>query len=444
MSMARIRDHAGVRGWMVVVLVYVTAVFHRSSLGVAGLDAADRFGISASQLGVFVLLQLGVYAAMQVPTGVLVDRFGPRRLLLAAAATMTVAQLSFAVAPSYSTALAARALLGCGDALTFISVLRFSSHHFSARRFPVVVAATGTLGAVGNVVATLPLTLALDSLGWTPSFALAASASLVVGVLVWRLLPESAGIGVGARSPRRSSADIGATVRRIGSDVAEAWQTSGTRAGLWVHFSAMCFCTVFAVLWGVPYLVAQGFSRSGASAVLMVGVAAGVMFSPIVGAVFGRHRAARMPFALGVAFGTVLLWSSLLFGFGGTPPHWLLVVAVSVTSIGGPASGIGFSLARDYNAPSLVGTASGVVNVGGFSAAILAAVGVGRVLDLAGAKDAAAFRWAFGLAVGIQFVGALQALRWYRRLRVRVLVAQERGEAVPVPAIRHRWDLATG
>ncbi len=103
-----------IRGWIVAVVVYITAVFHRSALGVAGLQASRRFDISPAQLSFFVLLQLGVYAAMQIPTGVLVDRYGPRRLLLAAAATMAVAELVFAVAPNYPTALLARGLLGCG------------------------------------------------------------------------------------------------------------------------------------------------------------------------------------------------------------------------------------------------------------------------------------------------------------------------------------------
>ena len=217
----------------------------------------------------------------------------------------------------------------------------------------------------------------------------------------------------------------------------------GTRAGFWVHFSAMSFTTMFAVLWGVPYLVAQGFSRGAASAALMVGVAAGIVFSPLVGVVFGRHRAARVPFALAVAFGTAAMWSALLLGFDGRPPHALLIAAVALTAVGGPASGIGFSLARDYNPPSLVGTASGLVNVGGFIASIVAAVGIGRVLDLVGTSDAAAFRMAFVVAVAVQGVGAVQATRWYLRLRSSVLDAQARGEDVPVPAVRHRWDLAT-
>jgi hypothetical protein len=264
----------------------------------------------------------------------------------------------------------------------------------------------------------------------------------VVALAVWRLMPETA-IATPAPTLRRPIRELRAPARRVVNNVAEAWATSGTRAGFWVHFSTMSFTTMFGVLWGVPYLVSQGFSRGAASGILMLSVATGVVFSPVVGAVFGRHRAARMPFALGVAFSTIAAWSVLVFGFGGHPPRPLLIAVVALTSIGGPASGIGFSLARDYNDASLVGTASGVVNVGGFTASIVAAVGVGRVLDLVGGNDASAFRAAFAVAIAVQAFGALQAVRWYRRLRVRVLAAQARGEEVPVPAIRHRWDLAT-
>ncbi len=70
--------------WLTAAFVYVLAVFHRTSLGVAGLDAAERFGVGSAALSAFTVLQVGVYAAMQVPTGLLVDRFGPRRVLLGA------------------------------------------------------------------------------------------------------------------------------------------------------------------------------------------------------------------------------------------------------------------------------------------------------------------------------------------------------------------------
>src|SRR4029453_772208 len=69
--------------WLVALSVYVLAVFHRSSLGVAGLLATERFDISATQLAMFTVLQLLVYAGMQVPVGVALDRYGSRKLLLA-------------------------------------------------------------------------------------------------------------------------------------------------------------------------------------------------------------------------------------------------------------------------------------------------------------------------------------------------------------------------
>ncbi len=90
-------ERPAARGWLLTAAVYFLAVFHRSSLGVAGLLAEHRFGITGAQLSVFVVLQIGVYAAMQIPTGVLVDRYGPRRLIVVAAALMGVGQLLFAV-----------------------------------------------------------------------------------------------------------------------------------------------------------------------------------------------------------------------------------------------------------------------------------------------------------------------------------------------------------
>ena len=96
--------------WLVALAVYVLAVFHRSSLGVAGIIAADRFHISATSLATFTVLQLVVYAGMQVPVGVLLDRYGSRAMLLVGLALMTVGQLGFAFAESFPAAVASRAV----------------------------------------------------------------------------------------------------------------------------------------------------------------------------------------------------------------------------------------------------------------------------------------------------------------------------------------------
>src|SRR3954465_3861182 len=98
------------------MLIYVLAVFHRSSLGVAGLVATERFEISASQLATFTMLQLLVYAGMQVPVGLLCDRFGSRSVLLVGTTVIGLAQVGFAFAGTYVVALVARGFVGVGDA----------------------------------------------------------------------------------------------------------------------------------------------------------------------------------------------------------------------------------------------------------------------------------------------------------------------------------------
>jgi MFS family permease len=113
---------------------------------------------------------------------------------------------------------------------------------------------------------------------------------------------------------------------------------------------------------------------------------------------------------------------------------------VAVAAVGGPASTIGFSLARDYNPPAMVGTATGVVNVGGFTSTIIASLLVGGVLELTGPGSGAGYRLAFCAAVAVQVLGTAMAVRWWLRVRGMLLGAQSRGEPVPVPVIHRQFD----
>src|SRR5690625_2464888 len=172
--------------WLVGVGVYFLGYIHRASLGVAGPAAVDRLDISATQLGSFILVQLGSYALLQVPAGLAIDRWGPRRVLLTATLAMGTAQVLFAVATSYPLALLARGLLGAGDAAVFIAVLRLAATYFRPRLYPLLTMLTGVAGMVGNLAATLPLVLALNAWGWQTTFLLTGGASVAYTVLLLR------------------------------------------------------------------------------------------------------------------------------------------------------------------------------------------------------------------------------------------------------------------
>jgi MFS family permease len=371
---------------------------------------------------------------------VLVDRYGPRRVLVVASLIMGSAQLLFAAVPSYPVALLARALLGCGDALTFVSVLRFAATHFSSRRYPLLVALTAMMGTAGNIIATLPLALALRHAGWAPAFGGAAVLSLVAGAAVWALLPDP--------TPRPhaigSVGEFRIGVSGVWQRVRTAWALPGTRLGFWVHFACMSAATAFGVLWGSPYLIeAAGFSPAGAGAVLMFGVIGAAVASPLLGWLIGHRPIVRVPLALTVCSLTIAGWLVLVFGFGDAPPRGYVVALFVVMALGGPASMAAFALARDYNHSRSLGTASGVVNVGGFLATVLIALGIGWALDLQGASTAHTLRWAVLVAVAVQAFGALRMTVWLRRVRAFALTKQAVGEPTPVAVVRRRWDLPT-
>ncbi|WP_033292393.1 MFS transporter [Amycolatopsis jejuensis] len=423
---------ASVRSWLIwltAVAVYLLAVFHRTSFGVAGLQAAERFGVGSAALGVFTVLQVGVYAAMQIPTGVLVDRFGSRRVLTAAVLILGSGQLLLGLADSYALGLVARGVLGLGDALTFVSVLRLVAAHFPAHQYALIASFTSAVGYIGNLAATVPLTLLLDGPGWTVTFLAAGAVTVLYAVPVAMRVRDTP---AGAPESVRESVPATELARRV----RVAWRIPGTRLGFWVHFTTMFAPNVLTLLWGVPFLVqGQGFPAATASAMLTVFVFGSMAGGPLLGAVIGRRPSLRMPLVGGYLGGAALVWAVLL-GWNGQVPVGVLVPAFAFLALGGPASMIGFALARDYNPLSRVGTATGVVNVGGFVATTVTALLIGVLLQATGGN----FRIALLSVVGVLALGTFRMLVWWRRARACVFEAEARGEAVPVRIHRHRWD----
>ncbi|MET9441317.1 MFS transporter [Streptomyces sp. NPDC006610] len=412
--------------WSIGVSVYFVAVIFRTSLGVAGLDAADRFGVGASALSTFSILQLMVYAAMQIPVGLLVDRLGTRKVLALGAVLFTAGQLGFAFSPTYGMALASRALLGCGDALTFISVLRLGSRWFPARRGPLIGQLAGLAGMTGNLVSTLVIARLLHGVGWTAAFAGSAIAGAVVFVLVLTLLKDHPEGHEPEPVPHRGAA----YVRR---QIAMSWREPGTRLGLWVHFTTQFPAMVFLLLWGLPFLVeSQGLSRATAGELLTLVVLSNMAFGLVYGQIIARHHEARLPLALGTIGATALLWGATIGYPGERAPMWLLITLCAVLGACGPASMIGFDFARPANPPERQGTASGITNIGGFTASMVTLFAVGVLLD---ATDDD-YRIAFSSVFVLQALGISQILRLRRRVarRERERLVASRVETVHVPA----------
>jgi MFS family permease len=400
--------------YALAVAAYAVAVFQRASLGVAGVEAERRFGMTAAVLALFAVLQLAVYAALQIPVGVVLDRIGSRRLIAGGALLMGGGQLVLATAHHVGLAIAGRVLVGAGDAMTFISVLRLIAVWFPPPRVPLLTQMTGLLGQVGQIVAAYPLVALLQSAGWSTSFLVAAGVGVTVAVLCASALRNSPPGVRGAVSP------LGAAqaVQRLGL----AWREPGTRLGLWTHFVTQFSGTVFALLWGYPFLVV-GEHRTPAEAgiliTLLVIVAIGI--GPTLGHFAGRWPYRRSIPVLAIVGATVATWT-LVLAWPGRAPLALLVVLVVVLASNGPGSLMGFDYARTENQAERIGSATGIVNVGGFVASLLTIALIGVVLSLRSAGGPSSYTLGdFRLAFSVQYVfwgiGLVGVLHNRRRLR---------------------------
>ena len=217
--------------WSVGVLAYVLAVMQRTTFGIAGLDAAERFAITPGALSTFVFVQVAVYLAAQIPAGIAVDRFGSRAMLVVSGVLLATGQLLLAVAPDLVTAVLARVLVGLGDAAVFTAVLALVPRWFPARRVPLLVQVTTILCQLGQVLSALPFAWVLHGAGWPSAFGAAAAGQRPGGRARARRGAGRARRRRGA--PRRRARRCGrssAPCARSGGGRAPGWASSATWA----------------------------------------------------------------------------------------------------------------------------------------------------------------------------------------------------------------------
>jgi MFS family permease len=420
------------RAWFVFgagAFAYLVAVLDRTTLGVAGVDAAERFDITAAVLSSLAVVQLIVYAGMQIPVGILIDRYGPRTLILSGTALMMVGQVVLALAPSIGVAIVGRILVGAGDAAIFTSVIRLTVAWFSGPIVPQLSQWIGNIGQVGQILSALPFAAVLHSAGWTPAFlsaaGLGAVAFLGVLLLVSDLPPRTEPIVLTPPTLRATIAQLGVSLRR-----------PGTQLGFWSHFVTQSSGTVFTLLWGYPFLVyAIGLPPAVAAPTLTIVVIAGIVVGPILGVLTARHPMRRSNLVLGIVSTMALAWTVVLL-WPGVPPYWLVVLLLIVIGAGGPGSMIGFDFARTFNPSRSLGAANGVVNVGGFLASFTMMFAIGLILDALagpGADSASLYSLeSFRLAWCVQYVvvglGVLGLISARRRTRRRL--AEDEGITV--------------
>jgi len=409
-------------------LVYLAAVLQRSSLGVAAVEATQRFEVAATVLSFLSVAQIVVYAALQIPVGIMIDRLGPRAPILMGAAVMALGQTVVGVTEDFGLAVVGRMLVGAGDAMTFTAGIRLIAMWFPADRAPVMTQIFAQVGQIGQVLSAFPFILLLHGAGWLPAFISAAALSVLGGLAVL-VVTATAGTPPNPFQPHRLG--FGQTLAHL----LEALRRPGTQMGFWTHFTLQPSLTMFLLLWGFPYLtVAVGLSPTVATLIFVGTVVLSAIVGPLLGILSARYPLRRSNITLATIGAICACWVAVL-AWPGVPPLWLLIVLVACMTIGGPGSMIGFDYARTYNPARSQGSANGVVNVGGFLACFVIMFLVGVLLDVLRDRSAVdpvlalysidSFRIAFLAQFPVIGLGVAMVVRL--RVRLRRQLKEEEG-----------------
>ena len=374
--------------------MYFVSYVHRVAPAVVAVDLMRAFAITASTLGQLAAIYPYTFVVMALVAGSLVDTAGPRWTLTVGGLTMAIGALLFGLAPAFGVAFGGRLLVGLGASVILIAWLTLLAEWFPADKFATMSGSAMVVGNAGALVASTPLALLVEAVGWRAAFVLVGAATLVLtlaAVIVVRDRPEGSGIvRAGARAARALS--LAEVLRGIPMVVGNARTWPPVLAAAGVYASQIAFLG----LWGVPYLTqVYGFDRVRAANTLAL-VAMGMMVgSPLVGWLSDRWLVRRrVPFVMFAALYAACWLPLAVPGWRVAPaalPPLLFVMGLSSSGLV-----LVWACAREVNDPSRVGIVVGFANGPIFLGFALLQWLMGAILDA---------RWSGLAAAGVRIYG---------------------------------------
>jgi sugar phosphate permease len=371
--------------WGLGAALYFIGFYQRVAPAVITSELSQAFALSAAGLGNLSAFYFYAYVAMQIPTGLLADRYGPRILLTCGAIGTAIGTAVFALADSATFANLGRLLIGGSVGVAFVSMLKLAAHWMPARQFAVASAAALAVGVFGAVSAGAPLRMLVDAFGWRGVMWVSAAITLGIAVVAWWIVrddPTERGyISYAAHVSNRAdpSSDHSGTHGSVWAGLREVWGYRNTVLLFFLSGSMTGMVLTFAGLWGVPFLTTHyplpQTSAAATCSVMMVAWALGTLVFSTLSDRIGRRR----PLYLAGVAGAMLLWTLLIY----TRIDSVTLLTVLVAAIGFCAGCfiISFAFAKESVPAHLAGTASGVANMGVISGPMILQPLVGVLLD---------------------------------------------------------------
>lgn len=402
-------------------IVFLLVNLHRLSTAVLSGELTVDFSITAAQLGTLHASFFVIYAIVQIPTGVLVDRYGPRYIGAAGTFVLSAGAIGFMLSGGYLSAFFSRAIIGLGSGVIFVSVLRFCANWYRTDEFAMMTGMTAGIGGLGAIFATTPLAISVEWFGWRSTLAALGLVGFVSGVLIFafvRRSPAAAGLDPIDDVPEQPSvtfSEIGGYLRELATDP-DQWLLS------LVFFSAMGTVLTIIGLWGVPYLVVvYDLSVTTASYYTLFGSVGMLLGSPAIGWISDRVGNRIVPLIVGLCLFAITISIIPVFG---DPPLAAIAVAYFVVGASVGTAMLALSIIKEKYPAGASGVATATVNGAGFFGGTILPAAMGLVLDQYRTGDVVAgtavytelgYRIAFGITALAVITAVFGAIGLYIR-----------------------------
>lgn len=404
--------------WSLAAAFYFIGFFHRVAPAVITGELMTEFAIGAAAMGNLSALYFYSYVAMQIPTGVLTDRWGPRRVMAAGALVAACGIALFAMAPTLAWAGVGRLLLGASVGVAWVGMLKLASHWLPPRRFGLASGMLLLVGIIGAVSAGVPLRLLVAEFGWRPVILASGLLTAALGIAIWKLVrddPTEKGYASHCPTVARSTSEEPRPSALQG--LKEVMGYRNTRLLFLIPAGMVGGVLAFGGLWGVPFLSTHyamtTAEAAGMTSLLLVAFGLG---GPAWGSASDYLGRRKQAYVTGVAL-AVAGWAAIIFGPLHSKP--LLAALLAATGFASGVMIISFPFVKESVPPRLAGTAAGVVNMGVLIGPMVLQPAVGWVLDRnwqgtlshgARVYDLAAYRWGFALMLAWAVVSLVLVL----------------------------------